>query len=136
MILHSRTGVDKVHSEGLKGKGVTIAIMDTGFDYKQDALGNSIGAGNKATYGYDWVGDDYDPNGGVAAVEDSDPYSDCMFHGTHVFGIVGANPTKFGVSGVAPEASFELHRVFGCVDAVGNDVAIKASIGIYVSILR
>ncbi|KAH8586391.1 peptidase S8/S53 domain-containing protein, partial [Bisporella sp. PMI_857] len=125
------TGVDKLHAAGIKGKGVTIAIMDTGYDYKQDALGNSIGSGNKVTYGYDWVGDDYSYEEGTAAVEDDDPYADCSIHGTHVFGIVGANPTKFGVTGVAPEASFELHRVFGCSGSVGDDVVIKSSIGIY-----
>lgn len=133
-LLNSRTGVDKLHSEGIKGKGITIAIMDTGFDYKQDALGNSIGPGQKVTYGYDWVGDDYSYETGAVAVEDGDPYADCSFHGTHVFGTVGANPTRFGVSGVAPEASFELHRVFGCTGAVGDDIVIKASIAIYVRI--
>ncbi|KAH9219798.1 peptidase S8/S53 domain-containing protein [Leptodontidium sp. 2 PMI_412] len=128
---HAMTGVDKLHSEGIKGKGITVAIMDTGFDYKQDALGNSIGPGQKVTYGYDWVGDDYSYETGAVAVEDGDPYADCSFHGTHVFGTVGANPTRFGVSGVAPEASFELHRVFGCTGAVGDDIVIKASIAIY-----
>ncbi|KAH7370242.1 peptidase S8/S53 domain-containing protein [Rhexocercosporidium sp. MPI-PUGE-AT-0058] len=129
---HVMTGVDKLHSAGFKGKGMKIAIMDTGFDYKQEALGNSIGPGEKVTYGYDWVGDVYNGDSPDAiAVEDGDPYADCSFHGTHVFGIVGANPTKFGVLGVAPEATFELHRVFGCKGGVRIDVAIKASIGIY-----
>ncbi|KAH7348577.1 peptidase S8/S53 domain-containing protein [Rhexocercosporidium sp. MPI-PUGE-AT-0058] len=129
---HVMTGVDKLHGEGFKGKGIKIAIMDSGFDYKQDALGNAIGPGHKVTYGYDWVGDDYNAdNPDTVAVEDNDPYADCSIHGTHVFGIVGSNPTKFGVSGVAPEATYELHRVFGCQGTVSNDVAIKASIAIY-----
>ncbi|PVH82438.1 subtilisin-like protein [Cadophora sp. DSE1049] len=129
---HVMTGVDKLHAAGIKGKGITIAIMDTGFDYKQDALGNAIGPGNKVTYGYDWVGDEYNANNeGTVAVEDGDPYADCSIHGTHVFGIAGANPTKYGVTGVAPEASFELHRVFGCEGSVSDDIAIKVSIAIY-----
>ncbi|KAH7412915.1 peptidase S8/S53 domain-containing protein [Cadophora sp. MPI-SDFR-AT-0126] len=129
---HVMTGVDKLHSAGIKGKGITIAIMDTGFDYKQDSLGNAIGPGNKVTYGYDWVGDEYNADdANTVAVEDGDPYANCSYHGTHVFGTVGANPTKFGVTGVAPEASFELHRVFGCTGTVSTDVAIKVSIAIY-----
>ncbi|KAG4437771.1 hypothetical protein IFR05_006756 [Cadophora sp. M221] len=131
ILLNVRTGVDKLHSEGIKGKGITIAIMDNGFDYKQEALGNSIGPGQKITYGYDWVGDDYSAETGAIPVEDGDPYADCTIHGTHVLGIAGANPTRFGVSGVAPEASFELHRVFGCSGSVGIDILIKASIAIY-----
>ncbi|KAJ5053797.1 uncharacterized protein L3040_000088 [Drepanopeziza brunnea f. sp. 'multigermtubi'] len=127
--VHKMTGVDKVHAEGVKGKGITIAIMDSGFDYKQDSLGNTIGPGSKAIYGYDWVGDDYQFGG--TPVEDDDPWTECTIHGTHVFGIAGANPTRFGVSGSAPEASFELHRVFGCLGAVASDILIKATTAIY-----
>lgn len=111
--------------------------MDTGFDYKQASLGNSIGPGQKVTYGYDWVGDAYNANDETAneAFEDDDPWADCgqSYHGTHVSGTVGANPTEFGIVGVAPEASIELHRLFGCTGAVSEDVLIKASTKIYVS---
>ncbi|XMA07929.1 hypothetical protein WAI453_000720 [Rhynchosporium graminicola] len=44
---HIMTGVDKVHAEGNKGKGVKIAVMGDGFDYKQEVFGNSIGPGKK-----------------------------------------------------------------------------------------
>ncbi|KAL2068501.1 hypothetical protein VTL71DRAFT_14838 [Oculimacula yallundae] len=133
---HIMCGVDKLHAEATKGKGIKIAIMDDGYDYKQEVFGNFIGPGNKVIYGYDWVGDNYmtvDSATGVSGppVEGKDPYSDCSFHGSHVFGIVGANPTKFGIVGTAPEASYELHRVVGCAGSVGSDVFMKAAIGIY-----
>ncbi|CZT41794.1 uncharacterized protein RSE6_01583 [Rhynchosporium secalis] len=113
---HIMTGVDKVHAEGNKGKGVKIAVMGDGFDYKQEVFGNSIG-----------------PVTGVKgpAVEDNDPYSDCTLEGTPSFGIMGANPTRFGVVGTAPEASYELHRITGCAGLVASDLFIKAAIGIH-----
>jgi subtilisin family serine protease len=30
---HSLTGVDKLHKAGIRGKGVTIGVVDTGLDY-------------------------------------------------------------------------------------------------------
>jgi subtilisin family serine protease len=36
--IHHLTGVDKLHAAGLKGKGVTVAIVDSGIDYYHPAV--------------------------------------------------------------------------------------------------
>lgn len=37
--VHQWTGVDKLHAKGIRGKGVTVAIIDTGIDYTHKAVG-------------------------------------------------------------------------------------------------
>lgn len=79
-------GVDKLHSQGIKGKGVKIGIIDTGVDYLHLSLGGGFGPGYKVSFGYDFVGDDY--TGFNTPVPDSDPLVTCATggHGTHVTG--------------------------------------------------
>ena len=38
MSIHHMTGVDKLHEAGLRGKGVTVAIVDTGVEYTHPAV--------------------------------------------------------------------------------------------------
>lgn len=54
---HQSTGVDKLHEQGIYGKGVKVAIVDTGIDYNHPALGGGFGSGFKVAGGYDYVGD-------------------------------------------------------------------------------
>jgi subtilisin family serine protease len=120
---HVMGGVDKLHAEGFTGEGIFIAVVDTGVDYSHPALGKGFGPGHKIVKGYDLVGDAYDGNN--AQVPDSDPM-DCNGHGTHVSGIIGADPNPFGFTGVAPNATMGMWKVFGCEGSVGNDVLIAA----------
>ena len=54
----TQTGVDLARSQlGLTGKGVKVAIIDTGIDYDHPDLGGGFGPGYKVAYGYDLVGD-------------------------------------------------------------------------------
>jgi len=84
-------GVDRidaeiVHSDGNKGTGVKVAVIDSGIDYNHPDLdGNYAG-------GHDFVN------------EDSDPMAD-NGHGSHVAGTLAAEDNKIGVVGVAPEAN-------------------------------
>jgi subtilisin family serine protease len=88
---------DRVWTDlGTKGKGVVVAIIDTGIDYRHPALGGCFGAGCRVLGGYDFVNDDEDP-------------LDDHFHGTHVAGIVGGNSDD--LIGVAPEVSFLGYKV-------------------------
>ncbi|KAK0671438.1 minor extracellular protease vpr [Cercophora samala] len=103
--LHRSTGVDKLHQQGLFGKGIKIAVVDDGFDYNYDVLGGGIGPGFKFIAGYD-----FNPGG----PEDNDPAPDVfpeVGHGTHVSGIIAGKNEWF--TGVAPEASLLAYKVFG-----------------------
>lgn len=48
-------------------------------------------------------------------------------HGTHVAGIIGANPgNDFNISGVAYDASIASYRLFGCAGSVSDDIITEA----------
>ncbi|KAF9467400.1 pyrolysin [Collybia nuda] len=122
---HILTGVDKLHAQGITGKGVKIGILDTGIDYTHPVLGGGFGPGHKVIGGFDLVGDAYD--GTNTPVPDDDPLDQCAGHGTHVAGIIGADPNNpFNISGVAYDASISSYRVFGCVGFVTDDVLVDA----------
>lgn len=120
---HVMTQVDKLRAKGITGKGIKIAVIDTGIDYKHPALGGCFGDGCHVAFGTDLVGDDY--NGFNTPVPDDDPM-DCYGHGTHVAGIVAARENEFGFTGAAPDAILGAYRVFGCDGSAGNDVLIAS----------
>ncbi|KAH8883515.1 subtilisin-like protein [Thozetella sp. PMI_491] len=120
------TGVSRLHSQGITGKGIKIGVLDTGVDYRHPALGGGFGPGFKIAGGYDLVGDDY-----FNQMADSDPLATCSGggHGTHVSGIIGAVDPEgegFGLVGVAPEASIYMYRVFSCAGGASDDVLLEA----------
>lgn len=100
-------GVPQVWEQsGVRGKGVTVAILDTGIDYTHAALSEGfIG-------GYDFINDDDDP-------------MDDHGHGTHVAGIVAGNAAP--VIGVAPEASLLAYKVLND-GGYGEDSGLLAAI--------
>jgi subtilisin family serine protease len=100
------TGADIAQSRlGYTGRGVHVAVIDSGIDYDHPDLGGCFGPGCRVTNGYDLVGDDYDeeesdPQWQPVPHPDSDP-DDCQAHGTHVAGILGAVPNNgVGVAGI------------------------------------
>ncbi|RDW58328.1 hypothetical protein BP5796_12258 [Coleophoma crateriformis] len=124
---HKMAGVDKVQASGIKGKGMKIAIIDTGVDYRHPSLGGCFGPNCKISFGYDFVGDDYP----TTTVEGPDPLATCLGggHGTHVAGIIGMDDgphVGFGVIGVAPQANIGMYRVFGCSGSADSDIIISA----------
>ncbi|CAE6533031.1 unnamed protein product [Rhizoctonia solani] len=130
---HIMTGVDKLHAEGIYGKGITIGIIDTGVDYNHPALGAGFGPGHKIIGGHDFVGDAYTGQPGTPApAPDNDPLDECNGHGTHVAGIIGANPNNiWNISGVAYESSINAYRVFGCDGSVPDDILIDSLLRAY-----
>ncbi|CAE6446882.1 unnamed protein product [Rhizoctonia solani] len=129
---HVMTGVDKLHQEGHFGKGIKIGIIDTGVDYTHPALGGSFGPGNKVIGGYDFVGDNYTGRLGPPPAPDNDSLDNCNGHGTHVAGIIGANPNNpWNMSGVAYESEIHAYRVFGCRGGASDAIIIDAMLRAY-----
>ncbi|KAJ3955877.1 hypothetical protein N0V92_007592 [Colletotrichum tropicale] len=124
--IHYSTGVDKLHEAGVFGKGVKVAVIDSGVDYRHPALGGGFGTGFKVSGGYDLVGEDYD--GSNEKVPDDDPV-DSLGHGTHVAGII-AGKSEF-YAGVAPEAEILAFKVFGAFEGTDEDTLIDATIMAY-----
>lgn len=121
-------GADVAQSElGYTGKGIKVAVMDTGIDYDHPDLGGCFGFGCRVAKGWDFVGDAYnadDTSPSYNPVPAPDPYpDDCNGHGTHVSGIIGANGV---VKGVAPEVTFGAYRVFGCEGSTTDDIMLAA----------
>jgi hypothetical protein len=85
----------------ITGKGVTVAMVDTGIDYNLPQLGGGIGKGHKVLGGYDFYANDDDP-------------MDESGHGTNTASVVAASSyTVNGVhyQGVAPGANLVALRV-------------------------
>lgn len=120
--IHSMTGVDKLHSLGIFGKGAKVGVVDTGVDYNHPALGGCFGTGCKVAGGYDFIGNSDFPLGNGTKMPDNDPL-DQMGHGTHVTGIIAGKSEFF--TGVAPEATIYSYKVFGTVDAVWEEDIIE-----------
>jgi minor extracellular serine protease Vpr len=133
----AQTGADIAQNElGLTGAGVKVAVMDTGIDYDNLALGgdgtsrtnSSAFPNTRVIEGIDLVGDAYNADPASPAynpnpVPDALP-DDCQGHGTHVAGIVGANGG--GIKGVAPGVQFGSYRVFGCDGSTTEDIMLQA----------
>lgn len=86
------------NGDRLTGKGIKVAVIDTGMDYCHPDL--------KRNYkgGYDVVDYDNDP------METISSQGAPTLHGTHVAGIIAANGQ---VKGVAPEAEIYAYRALG-----------------------
>ncbi|MEC2076012.1 S8 family serine peptidase [Metabacillus fastidiosus] len=110
-------GGDKVrgffdhNNRRLTGKGVKVAVIDTGIDYDHPDLKRSYSGG------YDLIDDDKDPMESRAAEGLK------TIHGTHVAGIIGANGK---LRGIAPEAEIIAYRALGSGGIGTSDQVIAA----------
>jgi len=95
-----------------EGDSVIVAILDTGIDYLNPALGGGFGPGYKVIGGYDFANKDADP-------------MDDHWHGTHVSGIVAANGDS--IKGVAPKALLLAVKVIKS-DGNGSDSDVLSGI--------
>ncbi|KAG6277517.1 hypothetical protein E4U47_007115 [Claviceps purpurea] len=121
---HMMTQVDRLRAKGITGKGVKVALIDSGIDFTHAALGNGcFGKGCLVSFGTDLVGDAY--NGSNKAVPDDIPM-DCEGHGTHVAGIVAAQKNPMGFTGAATGVTLGSYRVFGCEGDGANDIIMAA----------
>jgi subtilisin family serine protease len=113
-----------------RGHGYSVAVIDTGIDYNNPALGG--GWGRRVITGYNFVNNTSDP-------------MDDNGHGTHVAGIIGSSDATY--TGIVPDVNFVALKVldasgsgsFGAVDqalqwvaahqAQYNIVAVNLSLG-------
>ncbi|EME73589.1 S8 family serine peptidase [Bacillus sonorensis] len=95
-------GADQAWKSGYTGKGIKVAVIDTGVDYTHPDLKKNFGPYK----GYDFVDNDYDPQ----ETPNGDPRGESTDHGTHVAGTIAANGQ---IKGVAPEATLLAYRVLG-----------------------
>ena len=93
-------GATQVHNQGIRGSGVEIAIIDTGFDGDHPDLAHSLVA--EACFCESPLGPCC-PNG-LAAQEGLGSAEDDEGHGTHVSGILTSDGVVASV-GIAPESS-------------------------------
>ena len=87
-----RIGATTVHTDGNKGAGIKVAVIDSGIYYTHPDLSPNYAGG------YDFVNGDGDP-------------MDDNGHGTHVAGTIAAADNGSGVVGVAPEADIYALKV-------------------------
>lgn len=87
------SGANLLHKEGITGKNITVAVMDSGFASHPDISHDRIIAFRDFISGHNTPYDDYS-------------------HGTHVAGIIGGTRT-----GIAPECNFVCLKV---LDRTGN----------------
>ena len=127
-------GAETVQGRGYTGRGIKVAVLDSGIDYMHADLGGSgdpadfaandpaiIEPGSfptsKVVGGYDFVGSSW-PN--TAEMPDPDPIDDGPGggHGTHVADIIA------GMKGVAPGASLYAVKVCSSVGTSCSGIAL------------
>jgi minor extracellular serine protease Vpr len=127
-------GASAVQNSGFTGRGIKVAVLDSGIDYTHAAFGGSgdpadfanddptiIEPGSfptaKVVGGYDFVGSAW-PN--AAEMPDPDPIDDGPGggHGTHVADIIG------GQLGVAPGADLYAVKVCSSVGSACSGIAL------------
>ena len=107
--------VESAWAEGVKGEGVTVAVVDDGMDPAHEDLRDNVNTA--LNYDYTESGDIFDP---------------FEHHGTRVSGIIAARDNAAGVRGVAPRATIYGYNFlaapsfFNEVDAMSRNAVVTA----------
>jgi len=94
------------------GSGMTVAVIDTGVDYNNPALGGGFGPGYKVVAGYDF------------ADGTSNPIATSSQHGTAIAGLIGSRDP--GDLGVAPGVKIVALRVTDGTNSASLDSVANA----------
>ena len=109
------TQVNSLWDKKIKGEGIIVAVVDAGVDINHPALINRILINTNEIPNN---GIDDDNNGLVDDVAGYDfanqtPYSEAAIHGSHVAGIIAAEPKDSPMLGIAPEAKLLPLNIMG-----------------------
>ncbi len=97
---------------GVSGSGMSVAVIDTGVDYNNPALGGGFGPGSKVIAGYDF------------ANNSADPLATTSQHGTAVAGLIGgSDPNHLGV---APGVNIVALKVTGDNNTASLSTIVQA----------
>jgi subtilisin family serine protease len=147
-------GADKVRAKGIDGKGVSVAVLDSGIDFTHANLG---GPGTIAAYdacykgtardaapvgacaalfgpsapkvkgGWDFVGETWDGSTAGGLKPDPNPI-DFQGHGTHVADIIGGRSANGTHQGIAPGVDLYAVKVCSALSTACSSVAILQGI--------
>lgn len=121
----------EVWAQGYAGDGIVVAVVDTGVDYNHSDLDANIwvNSGEIARNGLDDDGNGFvDDIRGWDFVDDDNNPMDLNEHGTHVAGTLAAENNRFGVMGVAYNATLMPVRV---LDENSSGIWSDVAAGIY-----
>ncbi|MDD1414198.1 S8 family serine peptidase, partial [Dolichospermum sp. ST_con] len=119
---------------GYTGKGIVVAVLDTGVDYNHEDLKNNIWSNSKEVAGN---GIDDDANGYIDDVQgwnfdtSNNNVLDNNGHGTHVSGTIAAENNDIGVTGIAYNSRIMPVKV---LDANGSGAYGNIAKGIYYAV--
>ncbi|MBP2240945.1 subtilisin family serine protease [Cytobacillus eiseniae] len=130
-------GIEKVWDEGYKGKGVKVAVLDTGIDPDHPEFQGIYKGGknfipNSSTYARERSDDDAretSPKDRPASQPEfnADGRSFYTDHGTHVAGTIAAiGANEYGIEGIAPEVDLYAYRVLGAYGSGSTSGIISA----------
>ncbi|MEH1789107.1 MAG: S8 family peptidase [Nostoc sp.] len=97
----------EVWAQGYTGKGIVVAVVDTGVDHNHEDLSNNIWTNSKEIpgNGIDDDGNGYvDDSYGWNFSENNNNTLDQNGHGTHVSGTIAGENNSYGVTGIAYDA--------------------------------
>ena len=96
-----QVNADDVWAQGYTGKGVLVAVLDSGVNYNHADLADHL-----------WDGGSQYPNHGYNTYDDNnDPLDRVSGHGTHCAGIVCGDGTSGTATGAAPDATLMCVKV-------------------------
>lgn len=104
----NRLNVSSVWKKGITGRNVVVAVLDTGVDVTHHDLAQNIwnNPGEIPGNGWDDDGNGYvDDTNGWNFAYSNHWVTDYDGHGTHIAGTIAAAQNRYGVTGVAPNAT-------------------------------
>lgn len=121
-------------AQGYTGKGVVVAVLDTGFDYDHPDLKDNIwmNPGEIPGNGIDNDGNGYiDDTQGWNFADNTNNVIDLNGHGTHVAGTIAGGNNGFGVTGIAYDAKIMPVKV---LNEQGSGSSNAVAEGIYYAV--